>query len=484
MTQDLLEVIVDGVAVLTLNRPDRLNAMSGSMLDGLLEALPRLAEDAAVGAIVLTGAGRGFCAGGDVKAMAEGTEMSGTTLEERARGLRTHMEVSRWLHEMPKPTIAMVKGAAAGAGLSLALACDLRMAGESARFATAFARVGYSGDFGGSYFLTQLVGTGKARELYYTAEIVDAPQALALGLVNRVVPDARLEQETMALAARIAKGPRVALSYMKRNMNAAESGTLKDLLDLEAWHHARTGMTEDHREAARAFVEKREPQFKGKQSTGRLGSDAPGEVEDARTHSDEHRRRGHRGELGQPRQRGAREPGERQTDHGDDGRAAAHHRAASGGEPEDARSGTEHAALGSPAGLCHPVAPMEPEREVGPDDQRHQGEAREVAHGDGEAPVDPVGTVRGEPEQREPPGPLEALGERALAGDEVLGEALEPGVEREDVEGLSRQRQHERRHEDIQPEDRGRDQHEGLHPGTEGRRESSEHASRCAQRCL
>jgi 2-(1,2-epoxy-1,2-dihydrophenyl)acetyl-CoA isomerase len=263
MTQDLLEVIVDGVAVLTLNRPDRLNAMSGSMLDGLLEALPRLAEDAEVGAIVLTGAGRGFCAGGDVKAMAEGTEMSGT-LEERARGLRTQMEVSRWLHEMPKPTIAMVKGAAAGAGLSLALACDLRMAGESARFATAFARVGYSGDFGGSYFLTQLVGTAKARELYYTAEIVDAPQALALGLVNRVIPDARLDEETMALAARIAKGPRVALSYMKRNMNAAESGTLKDLLDLEAWHHARTGMTEDHREAARAFVDKREPRFKGK----------------------------------------------------------------------------------------------------------------------------------------------------------------------------------------------------------------------------
>jgi 2-(1,2-epoxy-1,2-dihydrophenyl)acetyl-CoA isomerase len=264
MSQDLLEAVKDGVAVLTLNRPDRLNAMSGSMLDGLLEALPRLAEDAEVGAVVLTGAGRGFCAGGDVKAMAEGTEMPGTTLEERAHGLRTYMEVSRWLHEMPKPTIAMVKGAAAGAGLSLALACDLRVAGESARFATAFARVGYSGDFGGSYFLTQLVGTAKARELYYTAEIVDASQALALGLVNRVIPDARLEEETMALAARIARGPRVALSYMKRNMNAAESGTLKDLLDLEAWHHSRTGMTEDHREAARAFVEKREPKFRGK----------------------------------------------------------------------------------------------------------------------------------------------------------------------------------------------------------------------------
>ncbi len=263
MSQDLLESIKDGVAVLTLNRPERLNAMSHAMLAGLLEALPRLADDPAVGVVVLTGAGRGFCAGGDVKAMAEGTEMAGTTLEERAQGLRGSMEVSRWLHEMPKPTIAMVRGAAAGAGLSLALACDLRVAGDSARFATAFARVGYSGDFGGSYFLTRLVGTAKARELYYTAEIVDAAQALALGLVNRVVPDARLEEEAMALARRIADGPRVALRYMKRNMNAAETGTLKDLLDLEAWHHTRTGMTEDHREAARAFVEKRDPVFKG-----------------------------------------------------------------------------------------------------------------------------------------------------------------------------------------------------------------------------
>jgi 2-(1,2-epoxy-1,2-dihydrophenyl)acetyl-CoA isomerase len=165
---------------------------------------------------------------------------------------------------MPKPTIAMVRGPAAGAGLSLALACDLRIAGDSARFGTAFARVGYSGDFGGSYFLTQLVGTAVARELYYTAALVDAPQALALGLVNRVVPDDRLEGETMALASQIASGPRVAHRYMKRNLNAAENGTLKELLDLEAWHHTRTGMTDDHREAARAFVEKRAPVFRGR----------------------------------------------------------------------------------------------------------------------------------------------------------------------------------------------------------------------------
>src|SRR5712691_5252429 len=264
MSQDLLETVKDGVAVLTMNRPDRLNALSGEMLDMMLEALPRLADDPNVGCIVLTGAGRGFCAGGDVKAMAEGREMSGDTLEERAQGLRGKMETSRWLHEMPKPTLAMVRGAAAGAGLSLALACDLRVAADSARFATAFARVGYSGDFGGSWFLTQLVGTAKARELYFTADIMDAQQALALGIVNRVVPDVRLEDETMALAARLARGPRIAYRYMKRNFNAAESGTLKDLLDLEAWHHTRCGMTEDHREAAKAFVEKREPVFRGR----------------------------------------------------------------------------------------------------------------------------------------------------------------------------------------------------------------------------
>jgi len=264
MSTDLLEQVKDGVAVLTLNRPDRLNAMSRPMLDALLEALPRLAEDPAVGVVVLTGAGRGFCAGGDVKAMAEGNELGGQTMEERAQALRSRMETSRWLHEMPKPTIAMMRGPAAGAGLSLAMACDLRIASDTVKLGTAFARVGYSGDFGGSYYLTQLVGTAKARELYFTADLLDAQQALGLGLVNRVVADARLEEQTMALASRLARGPRVAYRYMKRNMNAAETASLNDMLDLEAWNHTRTGMTEDHREAARAFVEKREPQFKGR----------------------------------------------------------------------------------------------------------------------------------------------------------------------------------------------------------------------------
>jgi 2-(1,2-epoxy-1,2-dihydrophenyl)acetyl-CoA isomerase len=264
MTQDLLETVENGVATLTMNRPDRLNAFSRPMLDALLDALPRLANEPAVGVVVLTGAGRAFCAGGDVKAMAEGREAEGEALEARAQSLRSRMEVSRWLHEMPKPTVAMIRGAAAGAGLSVALACDLRIAADTARFGTAFARVGYSGDFGGSFFLTKLVGTAKARELYFTTDLLNAQQALALGMVNRVVADSTLEGETMALASRIAAGPPIALRYMKRNLNAAESGSLAELLELEAWHHSRCGMTEDHREAARAFVEKRTPVFRGR----------------------------------------------------------------------------------------------------------------------------------------------------------------------------------------------------------------------------
>ena len=262
MPHELLESVTARVATLTLNRPDRLNALSSPMLEGLLEALPRLAADPQVAVVVLTGAGRGFCAGGDVKSMAEGSSQLGT--DDAVQRLRGRMEVSRLLHTIPKPTIAMVNGPAAGAGLALALACDLRVASESARFITAFAKVGFSGDFGGSYFLSKLVGSGKARELYYLGEPLDAPQALALGLLNTVVPDFELLDATTALAQRLAQGPGVALGLMKRNFNAAETGTLSELLDLEALHQIQTARTEDHAEAARAFVEKRAPAFKGR----------------------------------------------------------------------------------------------------------------------------------------------------------------------------------------------------------------------------
>ena len=260
---DLLERCENGVATLTMNRPDSLNALSGEMMDALLEAIPRLARDASVGCIVVGGAGRAFSAGGDVKAMARNEEFAGT-LEERAQSLRDRMEIARLLHESPKPTIAAVRGAAAGAGLSIALSCDLRLASASARFITAFARVGYSGDFGGSWFLTQLVGSAKARELYYLSDTVGADDALSLGIANRVFPDEEFDEEVQKTAERIAAGPSIALRYMKRNLNAAESRPLADCLDLEAWGHTRSGLTEDHKEAARAFVEKRTPVFKGR----------------------------------------------------------------------------------------------------------------------------------------------------------------------------------------------------------------------------
>jgi 2-(1,2-epoxy-1,2-dihydrophenyl)acetyl-CoA isomerase len=259
---ELLETIEDGVATLTFNRPERLNALSTPIMEGLLRGLPRLAGDPAVKVVVLTGAGRGFCAGGDVKSMAEGGERRSAA--EATTHLRSRMEVSRILHELPKPTIAMINGPAAGAGLALALACDLRIAGTSARLVTAFVKVGFSGDFGGSYFLTQLVGTAKARELYFTGRPVDADEALTLGLVNRVVPDDQLRDATMEFARSLARGPQIALSLMKRNMNCAESGGLAALLDMEAANMVQAGRTEDHREAAKAFVEKRAPVFVGR----------------------------------------------------------------------------------------------------------------------------------------------------------------------------------------------------------------------------
>jgi 2-(1,2-epoxy-1,2-dihydrophenyl)acetyl-CoA isomerase len=165
---------------------------------------------------------------------------------------------------MPKPTIAALPGAAAGAGLSLALACDLRYAVEGAVLTTAFARVAFAGDYGGTWFLTRLVGSGKARELYYFSERLSAEEAAQLGIVNAVFPRDTFEQEVMALARRLAAGPRTAYRYMKENLNRAVHGELGECLDIEVTHHIHTGQTEDHREAARAFVEKREPRFQGR----------------------------------------------------------------------------------------------------------------------------------------------------------------------------------------------------------------------------
>jgi 2-(1,2-epoxy-1,2-dihydrophenyl)acetyl-CoA isomerase len=279
--RDLSDLIVerqDGVLYLTMNRPDKLNALSDQMIAGLLEELNRAAHDREVGAVVLTGAGRGFCAGGDIGRMRERNE--GGNADSGARGqsasageqgiqtrisqLRRSEEVSLLLHEMPKVTIGAINGPAAGAGLSIALACDLRIASDNARFGTAFARVGFSGDFGGTYLLTQLVGPAKARELYFTAEVIGAEEALKLGMVNRVVPAASLTEEVRAFAKRLAAGPVVAYSYMKAHLNLALKSDLRTILDRESYGQTLTGLTEDHKEAVKAFLEKREAKFKGR----------------------------------------------------------------------------------------------------------------------------------------------------------------------------------------------------------------------------
>jgi 2-(1,2-epoxy-1,2-dihydrophenyl)acetyl-CoA isomerase len=266
-TSDLLASLDEGVLTLTLNRPDARNAMSRDMNDALAAKLAWAELDPEVKCIVLTGAGKGFCAGGDVKGMAargDGTVGNNTIDGAIHRQRVVQRATAGKLFKMPKPTLAALPGAAAGAGLSLALACDLRIMSSAAIMTTAFARVGFSGDFGGTYFLTQLVGSAKAREMYFLSDRVSADEALRLGLTNWVCAPEELAAKTREVALRLAKGPTVAYRYMKENLNRAMAGEVDDCLDLEATHHVHCGQTEDHREATKAFVEKREPVFNGR----------------------------------------------------------------------------------------------------------------------------------------------------------------------------------------------------------------------------
>jgi len=262
-TDHLLVDVTDGVAILTLNRPDRLNALSGEMILQSIAALEKFAVDPGVGCIVVTGAERGFCAGGDVTAMNAGQSVD-LTFEQRLDRQRASHRMSLLLHTIPKVTIAAVNGAAAGAGLSIALACDLRIASDKAKFTTAFAKVGFGGDFGITWPLTRILGEAKAKELLFLSDVLTADQAGALGLVNRVVPHEQLMSAARELATRIANGPQVSYRYMKENVRLASEQDYASMLDREAWTHLHCGATDDHREGARAFVEKRAPQFKGR----------------------------------------------------------------------------------------------------------------------------------------------------------------------------------------------------------------------------
>ena len=264
---ELLATLEQGVLTLTMNRPEARNALTRPMIGALSVQLAAAETDTAVKCIVLTGAGKGFCAGGDVKGMAasgDGT-VGNYTIDEAIHRQRVNQRaVAGKLFKMPKPTLAALPGAAAGAGLAIALACDLRVMASNAILTTAFARVGFPGDYGASYFLTQLVGTAKARELFFLSERVGADEALRLGLTNWVCASEELAAKTREIALRLAAGPTVAYRYMKENLNRALGGEVDECLDLEATHQIHCGQTEDHREAARAFVEKREPVFRGR----------------------------------------------------------------------------------------------------------------------------------------------------------------------------------------------------------------------------
>ncbi len=236
MSETVLIERDEGVAVVTLNRPDRLNALNAEIMDAFLAAIEGVAVDPEVGAVVVTGAGRGFCAGGDTKdggqRRADGVPPPVELV--RGAGLRRNAEASRLLREMPKPTIAMVNGPVAGAGIGIAGSCDLRFAAESASFLSAYEKIGGAGDYGATYVWPRILGAGKARELFLLGEKFSAAEGLAFGLFNRVFPDAVLREKTLEAARRLAGGPRSGWAYIKQNLNAAEEEAFARHLDRES----------------------------------------------------------------------------------------------------------------------------------------------------------------------------------------------------------------------------------------------------------
>lgn len=249
----------DGVATVTLNRPEARNAIDVRMREELVGAFDELEADETARAIILTGAGGHFSAGGDVKSMAK----RHTAADGRARVEMLNRFVLR-LFNFPKPTIAMVDGFAVGAGCNIALGCDIVLASDRARFGEVFAKIGLVPDGGGTWLLPRLVGLAKAKELVFTADIIDAAEALRIGLVNRVVPAAELESTTRTLAARIAAGPPGTLALAKSLLNRATTTELAAALELEAFAQGQAITSEDHAEGVRAFLEKRPPKFQGK----------------------------------------------------------------------------------------------------------------------------------------------------------------------------------------------------------------------------
>lgn len=258
----LLEVRHENIATLLLNRPDKLNALNAELSTALNAALERIAQDDSVRVVVLSGAGRAFCSGGDLGAIGRGQQRNETADLEPI--LRAGMQMVVKMRTMRQPVIAAVNGPAAGAGMNVALAADIRIAADVATFGQNFSRVGLFPDYGGIYLLPELVGPSVAAELFYTGEMIDAPAALRLGIVNRVVPLAQLEAEVKALAQKIAQGPPIPIGAVKRALFASRQADLAKALDLEVELQMKCFASEDCREGVRAFLEKRPPKFTGK----------------------------------------------------------------------------------------------------------------------------------------------------------------------------------------------------------------------------
>lgn len=259
-TDELLCEINERVAVVTLNKPEKKNALGDILTPALREVLLELDSHSGVGCVMITGSGDAFCSGGDISGMGGGGSKASANdrvldLTERQKTLTLR------LFELSKPTIAALPGPAAGAGLSIALACDLRLACESAFMTTAFANIGLSGDYGASWFLPRLVGLSRAKQLFFTAERISAGKGLEIGLIDEVYPDDTFRSDAFAYARKIANGPTMVLGLMKKNLNSGLTISLGESLAMEAEHLIRSGGSAESREAIQAFMEKRSPIF-------------------------------------------------------------------------------------------------------------------------------------------------------------------------------------------------------------------------------
>lgn len=264
MSEDAVLFNVENmVLTITLNNPSKLNPIADDMTFPILERLEDAVKDRDIGAIVFTGAGRAFCAGGDISNMGGGTNEAPKTYEESVDHQRVRHQLPLVLHSIPKATIAAVNGHAMGAGLGLAASCDIRLSSENGKFGTAFARVGLGGDFGTTWQLTRLLGESKAKELFFLPDIIDANEALRIGLVNRVLPAENFMAHVQQVAEQIASGPLVSYRWMKENINLSSHVDFSTMLDREAVTHLRCGQTEDHREGVAAFMEKRQARYRG-----------------------------------------------------------------------------------------------------------------------------------------------------------------------------------------------------------------------------